>query len=60
MTDDWTPGEARIWARRFRKVGFGPVTLHHDAERAAAGDTGGWYLRCNWPFAVADLPLETV
>ncbi len=60
MTDDWTPAEARIWARRFRKVGFSPVTLHYDADGRAIGErlAGGCYLRCNWPYAVEDLPLD--
>ncbi len=58
MTDDWTPAEARIWARRLRKVGFGPVTLHYDSDGTRTEVRGGWYLRCNWPFDVADLPPD--
>jgi len=58
MTDDWTPAEARIWARRLRKVGFSPVTLHAEAADTATPEPGRWYLRCNWPFDVADLPPD--
>src|SRR5438270_7651914 len=53
MTSDYdarlTQGEARMWARRLRKLGFSPVTMHRDAD-------GGYYLRCNWPFNLADAP----
>lgn len=60
MAHDWTPGEARVWARRLRKVGFSPVTLHYDADGRACGErrAGGCYLRCNWPFDLADAPLD--
>ncbi len=60
MADDWTPGEARIWARRLRKVGFSPVTLHHDSDGTQTGQQGGYYLRCNWPFDLADAPLDVL
>jgi len=48
--DDWTPGEARLWARRLRRIGFSPVSLHHDTDGSVTGSLGGWYLRCNWPY----------
>ena len=48
--DDWTPGEARIWARRFRRIGSSPVSLHHDTDGSVAGHAGGWYLGANWPY----------
>ncbi len=60
MVDDWTPGDARMWARRLRKVGFSPVTLHHDSDGTHTGWQGGWYLRCNWPYEIADLPLDLI
>ena len=56
--DDWTPGEARIWARRLRKVGFSPVTLHYNEPNAVLGIAGSWYLLCNWPFDLADAPTD--
>ncbi len=58
--DRMTQGEARIWARRFRKVGFGPVTVHHDPDGAATGELlgGGYYLDCNWPCEFGDLPPD--
>lgn len=47
-----------MWARRLRKVGFSPVSLHYDRDGSVAGNTGGWYLRCNWPYDLADLPRD--
>ncbi len=46
-----TRGEADQWARRFRKIGFSPVTVH----QIAAGD---YYLRCNFPYDPALLPED--
>ncbi len=60
MTNNWTPGEARVWARRLRKVGFSPVTLHYDSDGTQTGVQGGCYLHCNWPFDLADAPLDLV
>jgi hypothetical protein len=53
-----TPGSARPWARRLRKLGFSPVTLHCDSDGTVTGHTGAYYLRCNWPYDVAVLPLD--
>jgi len=51
-------GEARMWARRLRKVGFSPVTLHYDATGTVTWGPSCWYLRCNWPYDLAALPLN--
>ena len=53
-----TLGEARAWARRLRKVGFSPVSCRRYADERATGRAGGHFLRCNWPFDLADLPPD--
>jgi hypothetical protein len=53
-----TLGEARVWARRFRKLGLSPVTIHH-VEASPIGRTpSGYRLHCHWPFDVAALPED--
>ena len=46
-----TKGEACIWARRFRRLGFSPVTIRQD-------DDGDWQLRCSFPYDPVDLPED--
>ncbi len=55
-----TQGDARIWARRLRKVGFSPVTVHYAPDGAATGELlgGGYYLDCNWPYESDNLPPD--
>lgn len=47
----FTKGEACVWARRFRKLGFSPVTMHQIAA-------GSFCLRCNFPCNLIDLPED--
>lgn len=44
-----TRGEAFLWARRFRKIGFSPV-------RVQQNDKGDYFLRCSYPYDLTRLP----
>lgn len=57
MTENWirplgflTLGEARSWARRLRKLGFSPVTIHTTRRGGNDGPVVGYRLECNWPY----------
>jgi hypothetical protein len=45
-----------MWARRLRKVGFSPVTIHHTNFDNFARPADGYSLRRNWPYDSANLP----